>query len=140
MLASALSTEDRDRLEQFLSPPWIAVVATIGRDGMPQLTPNWYRFGEGRLTISTTRERIKYRNLARDDRLAVCVYSDLEASEYVTLRGSAEIADGESIWDETRAIVERYVEPDRVDERMRVLRTQDRVLISMVPERVVFRA
>ena len=117
-------------------PPRIAVVATVGRTGMPQLTPNWYRFADGRLTVSTTKERIKYQNLSRDPRLAVCVYSEPRAKGYAVLRGLAEINDDESIWPETEAIVARYTEADKVDARMRTLRTQNRVIISLVPERV----
>lgn len=138
-MASALNAEEQARLAEFLGPSWIAVVATVGHDGMPQLTPNWYRFADGRLTISTTKERIKYRNLSRDDRLAVCVSSEPSAAQYVTVRGHAEIRDDDSIWEDTRAIVERYVAPDRVEARMRMLRQQDRVIISLVPERVVYR-
>ena len=59
--------------------------------------------------------------------------------EYATLRGPAETSDDDSIWPVTQAIVERYVEPDRVEDRMRQLRTQNRVIISLAPDRVVFR-
>ena len=133
------SPEELARLEEFLAPPRIAVVATVGKTGMPQLTPNWYRFANGRLTVSTTKDRIKYVNLSRDDSLAVCVYSEPLAAEYATLRGHAQISDNISIWPETQAIVERYVAPDRVAAHMRVLRAQQRVIISLAPERVVFR-
>ena len=139
-MTSSLTAEETARLKEFLGPSRIAVVATVGLRGMPQLTPNWYRFANGRLTVSTTKERVKFRNLSRDRRLAVCIYSEPRAGDYVTLIGRAEISDGESIWPETQAIVERYVEPDRVEDRMRLLRTQNRVIISMTPERVVFRA
>ena len=135
----SLTAEETSRLNEFLSPPLIAVVATIGRDGTPQLTPNWYVFIEGSIAISTTKERVKYRNLARDRRLAVCVYSEPLAVGYATLKGRAEISDDEAIWAVTRAIVERYVPPDRVEAWMRRLRTQDRVIVSMAPESVVFR-
>ena len=138
-MTSSLTPEEISRLEEFLKPPRIAIVATVGRSGMPQLTPNWYRFANVRLTISTTKERAKYRNLSCDKRLAVCIYSEPLAREYATLRGHAEIIDGESIWPETQAIVERYVAPERVNARMRELRTQNRVIISLVPERVIFR-
>ncbi len=106
---------------------------------MPQLTPNWYVYMDGRLSISTTKERVKYRNLQRDHRLAVCIYSEPVAAEYVTIRGRAEVQDDESIWPVTRAIVERYVPSQGVEARMRELRVQNRVIISMAPERVVFR-
>jgi nitroimidazol reductase NimA-like FMN-containing flavoprotein (pyridoxamine 5'-phosphate oxidase superfamily) len=73
-LAIRPTAEELARLERFLEPSMIAVVATVGRTGMPQLTPNWYRFANGRLTMSTTKERVKYLNLSRDPKMAVCIY------------------------------------------------------------------
>ena len=139
-MAKGLSHDEMAHLEEFLRPSRIAVVATVGATGMPQLTPNWYRFADGRLAVSTTKERVKYRNLSRNNRLAVCVYSEPLAGEYATITGRADILEGESIWPETRAIVERYVAPEGVEARMRMLRTQNRVIISLAPERVLFRA
>ena len=138
-MSSRLTPQEAAQLEEFLSPPRIAVVATVGQSGMPQLTPNWYVFAGGRLEVSTTKERVKYRNLSRDKRLAVCIYSEPNAGEYATVIGRAEIRDDESIWGPTQAIVERYVAPGGVEARMRELRAQDRVIISLAPERVVFR-
>ncbi len=129
---------DLEKLEEFLKPSWIAVVATINRSGTPQLTPNWYSFSGGRLHVSTTKQRVKHRNLVRDGRLAVCV-SEPRGQDYATISGRAEVRDDESIWVETRDIVERYVEPGQVEARMADLRKQDRVIISLKPERVVLR-
>jgi PPOX class probable F420-dependent enzyme len=134
-----LSAEQSSRLQDFLTPSRIAVVATVGSTGMPQLTPNWYVWADGRLAMSTTKERFKYRNLSRDSRLSVCIYSEPGAQDYVVLTGRAEVSDDESIWPVTRAIVERYVARDQVAARMTELRTQNRVIISLTPERVVFR-
>ena len=133
------SREDLSRLTDFLAPTKIAVVATVGQDGMPQLTPNWYVYQDGRIAISTTKQRLKYRNLVRDSRLAVCVLTEPLAQEYVSVRGTAEIIDDESIWPVTEAIVRRYVRPDRVQARMDQLRTEDRIIISLKPERAHFR-
>lgn len=66
-------------LSEFLQPSHIAVVATINRDGSPQLTPNWYVWHEGRVAISTTEERLKHRNLARDGRMSLCVIEEPRA-------------------------------------------------------------
>ncbi|MXY42827.1 MAG: PPOX class F420-dependent oxidoreductase [Dehalococcoidia bacterium] len=133
------SKEDISRLREFLAPTKIAVVATIGRDGMPQLTPNWYVYQDGRIAISTTKQRVKYGNLVRDSRLAVCVLTEPLAQEYVAVRGTADIIDDDSIWPVTEAIVRRYVRPERVQARMEQLRTEDRIIISLKPERVHFR-
>lgn len=128
------------RLEEFLKPSRIVVVATIGQRGMPQLTPNWYTYANGTLMISTTKERIKYRNLSRDNRMSVCIYSEPLAENYVTLWGRVTMRDDASIWPDTHTIVERYVPPQGVEARMQQLRTQNRVMIDFTPERVLFRA
>ena len=136
----SLTLEETARLEEFLRPARIAVVATMGASGMPQLTPNWYVFIGGKLGISTTKERFKYRNLVRNPRLSVCVYSEPLAANYVTITGAAEIMDDDSIWPITQSIVERYVQTDGVEARMRELRRENRVIISLEPKRVVYRA
>ena len=138
-MSATPTKEDLSRLGEFLAPTKIAVVATIGRDGMPQLTPNWYVYWDGKIAISTTKQRVKFRNLVRDSRLSVCVMTEPLAQEYVTVRGKAEIIDGDSIWPITEAIVRRYVPEERVQARMEQLRAEDRIIISLRPERVHFR-
>ena len=138
-MSATPTKENLTRLGEFLAPTKIAIVATIGRDGMPQLTPNWYVYQGGRIAISTTKQRVKYRNLVRDSRLAVCVLTEPLAQEYVTVRGPAEVIDDDSIWPITEAIVRRYVPEDRVQARMAQLRAEDRIIISLRPERVHFR-
>ena len=135
-----MTPDEARRLEEFLTPSHIVVVATIGRNGMPHLTPNWYAYANGRLMISTTRERVKYRNLSRDNRMTVCIYSEPRARDYVTLWGHVTIRDDASIWPDTRAIVERYVPPQDVEARLQQLRTQNRVILDLTPERMLFRA
>jgi PPOX class probable F420-dependent enzyme len=135
-----VTPEDTRRLEAFLKPSHIVVVATIGRSGMPHLTPNWYSYANETLMISTTKERIKYRNLRRDNRMTVCIYSEPRAQDYVTLWGDVIIRDDASIWPDTRAIVERYVPAQDVEARLQQLRTQNRVILDFKPERMLFRA
>ena len=135
-----LDPEDSAKLAAFLAPSRIAVAGTISPSGMPQFTPNWYVYQVGRLSFSTTKERVKYRNLSRNDRISVCVYSEPLAERYATIRGHAEISDDDSIWPVTRTIVERYVPREGVEARMTQLRSENRVIVSVAPESVVFRS
>ena len=135
-----LSPDVAARLEEFLEPVRIVVVATIGRDGMPQLTPNWYWYSDGKIKISTTMERVKYRNLVRDSRMSVCIYSEPRAQDYVAIRGPVEIIEGDAIWPDTQEIIKRYVPAERFDEMIDQLRSQNRVILSLTPERVAFRS
>ena len=134
-----MTPEETHRLEAFLKPSHIVIVATIGRNGTPHLTSNWYAYANETLMISTTKERVKYRNLRRDNRMTVCIYSEPQAQDYVTLWGRVSIRDDVSIWPDTRAIVERYVPAQGVEARLQQLRTQNRVMLDFKPERVLFR-
>lgn len=138
-MSTELTNDDLSGLENFLAPTKIAVVATIGKDGMPQLTPNWYVYTAGLFIISTTKQRVKYLNLVRDPRMSVCVMTEPLAVEYATIRGSVNIIDGDTIWPIVEGIVRRYVPEDKVNDRMAALMKEDRVIISMTPERVHFR-
>ena len=84
---------DQQEINQFVAEIRIAVMATINRDGSPQLTPNWYYYDGARLTFVTTKEMIKFYILRRDNKLSVCIYESLLASEYVVMRGRASIRD-----------------------------------------------
>ena len=60
------------------------------------------------------------------------------AEESVTVRGASEVIGDESIWSITEAIVRRYVPPEDVQPRMEQLHREDRIIISMTPERALF--
>ncbi len=115
------------------------MTATIGAGGMSQLIPVRYDYRDGATLISVTKERLKYKNLARYSRLSVCVYDPPLAKVYATMTGRTELADDDSIWEPTREICKRYMTADEVDPWRRELRTQNRVLITLRPERVMFR-
>ena len=129
---------DQQEINQFVAEIRIAVMATINRDGSPQVTPNWYYYDGARLTFVTTKEMIKFSNLRRDNKMSVCIYESLLASEYVVMRGRASIRD-EGFWDDARRIVERYVEPGRVDEYIERWKTQPRILVTPTSERIYTR-
>ncbi len=134
-----LSKEEMNRLDEFLGGPWIAVMATIGRDGVPLLAPVWYDYSDGRIAVSSRKETVKSRNLARDNRIALTVCSEPQARDYVTVWGAADVMEGDSIWPATRAILERYLDLDRVEVYLAQLKTENRTIISVRPERVRFR-
>jgi PPOX class probable F420-dependent enzyme len=123
----------------YLAAPHIAVVATIHRNGHPHLTPNWYRYDGQVLTLITRNDRLKYRNLQRDQRISVCIYDPPVASNYVVISGTA-TCDDQDIWDEARRIIARYRAPDEVDDYLARWQTEPRVLITVTPERIATRA
>ena len=129
---------DRQEITRFLADTRIAVMATINKDGSPQLSPNWYYYDGNQLSFVTTKERIKFFNLRRDSRISVCIYDSPLAADYVVIQGPASIEDQE-IWEDARLIISRYVEPERVDEYVERWKTQPRILVKVTPEKIYTR-
>ena len=63
----------RAKWERFLADRRVAVLATLGPDREPVLTPIWYLYRDGLLYMRTGRESVKARNVSRDPRVTVCV-------------------------------------------------------------------
>lgn len=139
-MPTSITDDQRTRMADFLEPSRIVMVATIGRDGMPQLTPNWFVYDGGRIAMSTTKDRVKYRNLSRDPRMTVCIAAELMASDYVSISGSVSISEDDSIWPVTRRIIGRYMPDDNVDGMIERMKTEGRVILWLTPENVVFRS
>ena len=126
---------NKKEIAEFLAPSRIAVMATINRNGTPQLTPNWYHYDGEVLTFVTTKERVKYLNLQRDPRISLCIYAAPLAADYVVIRGRATVSDRD-IWDQARTILQRYEEPAKVEQHLEQWKTQPRVLVTVTPDRI----
>jgi PPOX class probable F420-dependent enzyme len=67
----------------------LAVVSTLGRDGMPHVVPVKVWFEGDALRIETAHDSRKLRNLKRDPRVALCVFGSPKWG--VSIQGTAEI-------------------------------------------------
>jgi len=125
-------------ITEYLAKPYIAVMVTLHRNGAPHVTPNWYRYDGTVLTFITRKDRLKYRNLQRDNRISVCIYDPPVASHYVVISGTATCTD-QDIWDEARRIIARYRAPEEVDGYVARWQTEPRVLITVTPTHIATR-
>jgi PPOX class probable F420-dependent enzyme len=83
---------DIGQATSFLSGNPRAVLATIRKDGRPQLSPVVAAVDDvGRVLISTRETAVKARNLARDPRASLCVLTDRFFGEWVQAEGDAEL-------------------------------------------------
>ena len=133
---------DARDVNDFLSGIKMAVMATINNDGSPHLSPNWYYYDGAQLFFVTTKERKKFFNLKRDQRMAVCVYEPPLASYYVVVQGAATIdalVPTSELWWAARLVIERYVKADEVDTYIERWKTQPRILVTITPEKIYTR-
>jgi PPOX class probable F420-dependent enzyme len=122
-----------------------ALIATVNADGSPQLTPVWYLWDGKALSASVPGWTVKVANLRREPRVAICV-DDEVAGCYATLTGSAELVEGppddrEGVRAATWPLLLKYLPEDEAAARWtRIDAAGDRVVIRLVPSRILWRA
>jgi PPOX class probable F420-dependent enzyme len=119
----------------FLERPLFGKLATLMRDGSPQVTPVWYMLERGKLIVNTARGRVKYWNMKRDPR--VCLLVD-DGYSYVSVFGAARLAtERDAMKDiETLAVRYRGEKRGRADARNRYWKMK-RVSFEVIPTRLV---
>ena len=71
-----------------------AVLATMRRDGTPQMSPVAATVdGQGRVVVSSRQTAFKVRNLRRDPRVWLCVLSDGFYGRWIQVGGSVRIVE-----------------------------------------------
>ena len=64
-----------------------AHLATVMKDGSPQVTPVWLDYTDGMIRVNTARGRVKDRNLKVGSRVALSIQDPENPYRYVQIRG-----------------------------------------------------
>jgi PPOX class probable F420-dependent enzyme len=127
---------DLDRARQFLKVRHDGILATIKRDGRPQLSNILYFLDEdGRIKISVTQTRAKTLNLRRDPRASLHVQGR-DRYEYLVAEGAAQLIEGDGLVEALRHYYRkvRGEHPDWAEYDAAMLKEQ-RLLLSVSVER-----
>ncbi len=120
-----------DELNDFLSQPLIARIATIGKNDLPNVHPVWFFCEEGTIMISTGKDSAKVRNIQRNPNVAVVIdTAEEDANEGVVFRGKAELVESDEL---SKKILLKYLSPD--DSKYHQLAQIPRVVIKLKPEK-----
>jgi PPOX class probable F420-dependent enzyme len=128
---------DLDEARSFVAANHRAVLCTRRADGSPQLSPVVVGVdAEGRLVLSSRETAYKVRNLRRDPRASLCVFTDGFFGPWVQLDGRAEVI---SLPEAMEGLVDYYrrlagEHPDWDDYR-RAMERERRVLVRVTIER-----
>lgn len=126
-----------DEARAFVRANHQAVLATLRRDGRPQLSPVLAGVDdEGRVEISTLETSAKVTNLRRDPRISVCVFTPGFYGDWCQLEGTAEIVERPEAIDLLVGYYRRISgeHPDWDDYR-RAMERDRRVLVRFAIER-----
>jgi len=123
--------------ENYLAERTNLVLATIRRDGRPQLSPVWFIWHDNELLISTTKTTAKWKNLQRDPRCTGVI--DAPNGRYISVSGIAEMWTENSPHEVTTRIVRKYKLGDEFEPYMETVRNDrpERGIIRLKPESIV---
>jgi len=77
-----------DKVIKLFSAKNLVFIATLMKDGSPQLSPVWANYQDGFILVNTAEGRIKHKNILRDPRVAVSVTSNDNPLDMTTIRGT----------------------------------------------------
>ena len=110
-----------------------AVVATVGEDGLPQLTPNWIDWDGQNVVFNTAEGRVKPKNIRRNPIVSICVFNHENPYQYLSVTGPAEISD-EGAEEHINDLSHRYFGRDYA-----YVEGEKRLIVRVKPERVFAR-
>ncbi len=76
-----------DKIIKLFEEPNLVFIATIMKDGSPQLSPVWADFKDEHVLVNTAEGRIKHKNVLRDPRVAISVVNHNNPLDMTTIRG-----------------------------------------------------
>ena len=130
-----MTTKLSDKARAFLEEKRFAVLATVNKDGSPQLTTMWYLLEGDTIVMNTKVERLKERNMRRDGRISICVP---EAYTYVTISGTVEMIDDPEIsQQDIYRLAARYQGEEGAKKRMANFSKEQRVTLRLKCEHVI---
>ncbi|MGW5328231.1 PPOX class F420-dependent oxidoreductase [Streptomyces sp. NPDC004014] len=91
-------------------------LSTVSADGSPHVAPIWFLLDGNELVFNTGKKTVKGRNLARDERIALCVDDDRPPFHFVVLTGRARLSEElDDVRQWATRIAARYMGEERAE-------------------------
>jgi PPOX class probable F420-dependent enzyme len=111
----------------------LAFVATLMKDGWPQITPTWVDIKDGKILVNTAEGRLKQKNISRDDRIAISVADQNNPYHMVTVRGRVVEQTNEGADEHVDRLAKKYLGVEKYPLRSP---NEKRIIIKIKPERI----
>ncbi len=109
-----------------------AYVATVNRDGAPQVTPVWIDTDGTNVLFNTAEGRLKTDNLRRDGRVSIAISDPNNAYQYVSIKGRVKEMRTEGAKEHIDALAQKYLNQTPYP----FYRGETRVTVVVEPEKL----
>ena len=90
-----------------------AHLATLMKDGSPQVTPVWYDFDGQHIRVNTAKGRLKDKNMRRAKKVALSIQDPDNPYRYLAIRGNIDEITENGADAHIDALAKKYLEKDR---------------------------
>jgi len=122
-----------DGFKDILNKPGYAHLATLMKDGSPQVTPVWYDFDGTHIRINTAKGRLKDKNMRRDKQVALSIQDPDNPYRYLAIRGDVDEINENGADAHIDSLAKKYLGKDRYPFRAP---GEVRVIYKIRPEKV----
>jgi PPOX class probable F420-dependent enzyme len=112
-----------------------AFLATVNRDGSPQVTPTWIDRDNDVILINTAKGRLKHKNVTRDPRVSISLVDDQNPYSMVTISGRVIEQITESADKHIDRLARKYLNTDKYPSHSPGVK---RVILKIKPEKIFF--
>jgi PPOX class probable F420-dependent enzyme len=111
----------------------LAFVATLMKDGWPQITPTWVDIEDGKILVNTAEGRLKQKNISRDGRIAISVADQNNPYHMVTVRGRVVEQTNAGADEHVDKLAKKYLGVEKYPLHSP---NEKRIIIKIKPERI----
>ena len=111
----------------------LVFIATLMKDGSPQLSPVWANYEDGHVLVNTAEGRIKHKNVLRDPRVAISVVSKDNPLDMTTIRGTVVEMIPDYDYKHADRLTKQYMGRDHYPFKRK---DEKRIIFKIKPERV----
>src|ERR671919_1301432 len=112
-----------------------AFLATVKKDGSPQVTPTWIDRDKDIILINTAEGRIKHKNVTKDPRVAISLVDDQNPYSMVTISGRVIEQTNEGANDHIDKLARKYLKAEKYPGHSPDVK---RIILKIKPEKIFF--
>lgn len=123
-----------EKARQRLSDPNFGYLATIMKDGSPQVSPVWVDVEGDQILFNTAKGRVKEQNMRRDPRVAISIADKDNQYDKVDIRGRVvDWVDGDEALSHIDRMAKKYMGEDKYPWHRP---GEERVIVKIEPDKI----
>ncbi len=121
------------KAEKLFKDKNLVFIATIMKDGPPQLSPVWANYENGHILVNTAEGRVKHKNILRDSRVAISAVSQNNPLDMTTIRGKVIEIIPDYDYVHINKLTKKYMGVENYPFRQA---GEKRIVLKIIPEKV----